>query len=226
MAPSATEIAILTLSTDATIEDSTSPAGKVWKSITKTVLAQEGCQRVYWGRQVENSNVVDFFVDWDSVGSHKNFIASPAYGPFEETFSLILDGKILVYHAYFAPHLPSSALDRISSPMTEYATFYFPSDISDIDRSSWKWAFSDFKETLEKHAKGFKRVASGWVVEELHHEAVEGNAVVFAAVFEWDDVESHLAYRETEEFQESIVRLRKASKARNMHHVKFRLIEE
>lgn len=226
MAPPATEIAILSISANTTIEDSTSPAGKAWKSVTETVIAQEGCQRVYWGRQVENPNIVDFFVDWDSVGSHKNFIASPAYEPFNETFASVLDGEIVIYHAYFAPHPPSSALNRIPSPTTEYATFYFPSDMSDLERFSWNDIFSDFKDTLAHHAEGFKAVASGWIVEELHHEEVKANAVVYAAVFEWESVESHMKFRETKEFQESIVVLRKASKARQMHHVKFKLAEK
>lgn len=221
MASPATEVAILPLSPGATIEDASSSAGKTWKSIVDTLLAQEGCQHVYWGRQVEARNTVDLFIDWDSVGSHKQFMATPVYEPFVHKFSLICDGEITVYHAHFTPHTPSSALSRIPQPSTEYITFYFPSNLSDRDRSSWDQVFSKFTQTLARHADGFNAFASGWVVEELYDEAVMGTAAVFAAVFEWNSVESHNKYRETKEFKESIIGLRNASKARYMHHVTF-----
>lgn len=221
MASLATEVATLPLSPRATIEDASSSAGKTWKSIVDTILAQEGCQHVYWGRQVETPNTLDLFIDWDSVGSHKKFMAAPTYGPFIDKFSSILDGEITLYHAHFTPHTPSSALSRTPQSTTEYITFYFPSNLSEHDISSWDQVFSKFTQTLTRHADGFIAFASGWVVEELYDEAVMGNAAVFAAVFEWNSVESHNKYRETKEFKESIIGLRNASKARYMHHVTF-----
>lgn len=156
MAPPATEIAILPLSAASTIEDPTSPAGQIWKSSLETVRAQEGCQLVYWGRQVENPNTVDFFVDWDSAEWHRKFVNSSPYKAFEDKLLSILDGKATVYDACFSPHAPSSALSRSPPPTTEYATFYFPSNISDAERNSWNLLFSHFKQTLEQNADGFK----------------------------------------------------------------------
>ena len=61
MAP-ATEIATLPLIAGATIEDSDSSAGKVWQSTLDTVSAQDGFQRAYYGREVENQSVVQLLI--------------------------------------------------------------------------------------------------------------------------------------------------------------------
>ena len=58
----ATEIAIFPVKADATIEDPHSEAGKAWQSVVKTILAQEGAQRLHWGRQVESPNLVEMLV--------------------------------------------------------------------------------------------------------------------------------------------------------------------
>lgn len=61
MAP-ATELATIPLVAGATIEDANSPAGKVWQSTLDTVSAQDGYQKAYYGREVENPSVLQFFV--------------------------------------------------------------------------------------------------------------------------------------------------------------------
>lgn len=137
MATPATEVVFLPISTETTIEKPSSPAGQVWASTIETILAQEGAQRVYWGRQLETSNIVDFFVEWDSVERHKNFIASQGYKSFSKTLAGLLDGEESICHAYFTPHAPSAALARTPSPVIEFLIFYFPSTMSDLDRSSW-----------------------------------------------------------------------------------------
>ncbi len=58
----ATELATLPLASGATIEDADSSAGKVWQSTLDTVSQQDGFQRCYWGREVENQSVVQLFV--------------------------------------------------------------------------------------------------------------------------------------------------------------------
>lgn len=62
MSSLATEIAILPLSSGANIEDPSSPLGEIWQSSLSTVAGQKGFRRLYWGRQVESSNVIDYFV--------------------------------------------------------------------------------------------------------------------------------------------------------------------
>lgn len=62
MAIPATEIATLPLSAGANIEDHSSAAGKVWQATLDTVSQQEGFQRAYYGREVENQSVLQFLV--------------------------------------------------------------------------------------------------------------------------------------------------------------------
>lgn len=69
------------------------------------------------------------------------------------------------------------------------------------------------------NAEGFKAVVAGWVVEEVPFEG--SPATAFLATVGWDSVEQHLAFRNTKEFQESIVPVREGCKGRVFHHVKF-----
>ena len=66
MAP-ATELATIPLVSGATIEDADSPAGKIWQSTLGTVSQQEGYQRSYWGREVENPSVLQLFIGKSSI---------------------------------------------------------------------------------------------------------------------------------------------------------------
>lgn len=62
MSSSVTEVAIFPLSSGANIEDPSSPFGAIWQASLNTIAGQKGFQRFYWGRQVENPNIIDFFV--------------------------------------------------------------------------------------------------------------------------------------------------------------------
>ena len=80
-----TEIALLPLKEGKTPDDPTSAAGKVHTEALNTLLAQPGVQRVYWGRQVEDPLLLRWFVDWDDIKDHENFMNSeydsPSYRP-------------------------------------------------------------------------------------------------------------------------------------------------
>lgn len=75
MAP-VTEIGIFPLIEGQDLDDPTSAAGQTLKACLETVSKQDGCQRIYWGRQVENPSIGTVFVDWESVDHHKKFVAS------------------------------------------------------------------------------------------------------------------------------------------------------
>jgi len=77
MPSNATEIATFAVLPGSNLEDPNSAPGTVWQEILTTVLDQEGAQRAYWGRQVEDPSMMHLFVDWDSVDAHKKFIAQP-----------------------------------------------------------------------------------------------------------------------------------------------------
>ena len=62
MAEPVTEVALIPLQSGAAVEDTNSPAGKIWRETMDTVKAQEGCQKCYYGREIENTNNLHFFV--------------------------------------------------------------------------------------------------------------------------------------------------------------------
>ncbi|MCJ1273232.1 hypothetical protein MMC21_001022 [Puttea exsequens] len=162
----ATEFATLPLAVGAEVEDLSSEAGKVWHSSLDTVSQQDGFQRLYWGREVENDNVLNLFIDWDSYEHHQKFIASPEYAPFGKHLKTIVDGNIIMRHVNFSPHPPSAAVSNTSSPVTEIVTCYFEAyDEGYADK------IDRLFQAFEK-APGFKTAASGWVIEDIEHEKI------------------------------------------------------
>lgn len=97
-----------------------------------------------------------FDTDWDSVQSHKEFISSSTYKPCMEVFLSHLNGPLAIYHAYFHPQSPISALNSTPTSVTEYLTFYFDVDMSDHNRSDWEKVLSTFKSVLERSAEGYR----------------------------------------------------------------------
>ena len=63
MAP-ATEIAVIFLKPDATIEDASSPAGQQFAKCRDVLKVQKGYQRQYWGRQMEDPKLLIWTIDW------------------------------------------------------------------------------------------------------------------------------------------------------------------
>jgi len=58
----ATEIAVMTFKAGATVEDPSSSAAQAFQHMLKTISQQEGFQRVFWGRRVENESEVQLLV--------------------------------------------------------------------------------------------------------------------------------------------------------------------
>lgn len=56
--PPVTEIALLYVKPDATIEDSSSPSGQQLRKVFDFVAGQKGFQRQYYGRQLEDPNLL------------------------------------------------------------------------------------------------------------------------------------------------------------------------
>ena len=80
MAP-ATELATIPLTSGAEIEDPASPAGKVWQSALDTIAQQDGFQRAYWGREVENPSVLQLFVGTYLMKFQSRSLPNPALLP-------------------------------------------------------------------------------------------------------------------------------------------------
>ncbi|KAL9610992.1 MAG: hypothetical protein Q9167_004337 [Letrouitia subvulpina] len=219
MAIPATEVVSLPLIPGIDIEDPNTAAGKVWSDTLALLRDQEGYQRSYYGRHVESPNLLHFLVDWDSIDAHTKFTTQTYYETMVKNITSILDSPVNITHTKFSPHPPSPAAN---SSVTEVVALYFPSTISDSEKSSFEESIQKFKKICEDHANGYKGFASGWVVEELEHEEMEGKAKVYQCLLGWESVEAHLAFRETQEFQDNIYLMRPSNrKAAKTHHKEY-----
>ncbi|KAL2356236.1 hypothetical protein BJ546DRAFT_595358 [Cryomyces antarcticus] len=208
-----TERAFLPLIAGADINDQSSDAGKVWQSTLETVTSQDGCQRAYYGCQLEDPTMLELLIDWDSKDSHQKFIDSDAYGPFGKHLGTIMSGGPELYHVKLTtPHTTA-----FSAPVLELATFYFESESSDVEA-----AFEKFAKVAAKSAEGLVGAASGWSIEEVEHSSLKGKGKARVLVAGWQSVDAHMKYRETQEFKESVPLLREKAKGAEMHHVELK----
>ncbi|KAL9119330.1 MAG: hypothetical protein Q9187_004119 [Circinaria calcarea] len=222
MARPVTEIAFLSLAAGSNIEDPSSPAGQIWKEFCDTVGAGETCQRIYWGRQVEDPTVLHICIDWDSVEAHIAYTKLPVFPPLSARLRSLVDGKAYLIHVHFEPHPPLAVLSGSFSPVTEILTVYLPSSTSPESQKAYEQNFAKFMKVLEECGEGYRGYRSGWVVEELEHESLGGKGKAYLAAIGWDSVEKHQATREKEKFKENIGLLKSEGvTGLEMHHVKF-----
>lgn len=76
-------------------------------------------------------------------------------------------------------------------------------------------------DALRQYAEGFITSSTGWVVEELQHESPVGTATAYISVIEWESVEKHRAFKETEAFIKVIGPIRDATTGAELHHTIF-----
>lgn len=81
-------------------------------------------------------------------------------------------------------------------------------------------------DALQTHAEGYRNISTGWVDGRIENRIVAGDATAYVAVIEWESVERHLAFRETEAFKKVIDPLRKATTGAELHHVAFRQLDK
>lgn len=68
-----TEVAFLPLQDGKILDDPATAATKTHNNCLGILLAQKGCQRVYWGLQAENTSLLLWLVDWDDIEDHIKF---------------------------------------------------------------------------------------------------------------------------------------------------------
>lgn len=81
-------------------------------------------------------------------------------------------------------------------------------------------------DALQNHAEGYKNNSTGWVDGSIENRIVAGDVTAYVAVIEWESVERHIAFRETEAFKKVIGPLRKATTGAELHHVVFRQLDK
>lgn len=120
-----------------------------------------------------------------------------AYLPAVKPIGSVCSGPHTVYHARFRP-CPSSVLAE--APVTEVMTINFPAKYSLHDQETYDNGISKFFEECHTHADGFcLAVGVGWM--KCKNSRVEKRSK-FVALFGWESVKHHLAFRETTHFKE------------------------
>ncbi|KAI9834993.1 MAG: hypothetical protein M1819_002716 [Sarea resinae] len=220
--PPVTEVCFLPLQPGADVENPSSPTGIILADALKTVQAQPGYQRAYSGRSIESPDRFYLLVDWETITSHHNFMASPTYGPFVAALGPLVSGPPTVFHAAFKPSPPTPAVSNTSSPVTEVVTFYLPASTTAAQKESWDKDWAAFSAEIAKADGVAAGMIGGWVVEEQERADVEGGkAIAFQGVIGWQSVEAHLKYKETDAFKKYIAPLREQWKSVDLYHVSF-----
>lgn len=108
-------------------------------------------------------------------------------------------------HAEFRAPMATAAV----APIVEMLTLYFPNN---VDQTNVDTTLINFIQTVVDNAKGFVGYTTGWVVEELEHENIEGKARAYAVAIGWESLEAHMGYRDTQTFKDDIVKVRAIAK--------------
>jgi hypothetical protein len=103
----------------------------------------------------------------------------------------------------------------------EFIQVFFPVDYSEEDRNKFHEDIKTFAGIVEKNWSECKGIAGGWAAEEVTDPGSGEKARVYAGLISWPSVESHMKYRETDAFKDSIHLLRGAKGLKNvvMNHV-------
>ncbi|CEJ57515.1 hypothetical protein PMG11_06206 [Penicillium brasilianum] len=194
-----TEIAFAPLKKGINVTD---PGSDAYKTLTEEAFRRikgwKACQRVYWGVEIEDPDKLRLFVNWDSLEAHEEANKDPAYLPAVIPIGSVCSGPHTVYHARFNPYPPTVLAE---APVTEVMTIYFPADYSLDDQKTYDDGMRKFFKACHTHAGGFLTSTGGWVHEVQKLE--DGEEVkAYVALFGWESVDHHLAFRETIHFNE------------------------
>jgi len=212
-----TEIAILPIASTTTIEDISTKAGETWASLQETTRNAPGCQSLYWSRWVEDKEMVQLMINWESLEAHQGFRATPDFPAFEQRFVSLMNGRPSMYHAPLVP--PQSAIKVFMAPTVEIVTMYCSSEISEGEKKKCSQNFETFLKQLMVDAEGIVAEVNGWVIEQTDFK--DEKALAFVCCIGWESIEKHVAHRQTKSFMETIHLLRSGTIGSEMHHVKF-----
>ncbi|MCJ1430789.1 hypothetical protein MMC27_000139 [Xylographa pallens] len=212
------EVAIFPIASTTTIEQSGTKAGEAWASAEEAIRNAPGCQEFFWSRWVENKDMVQVFISWDSYDHHMRYQKSPDFPFLEEKLTSVLNGPPVMFHAQLTPHPPDAAFN---APALELFTAYFPASISEEEKEKWYHNFKNFMEQLIVDAEGLVAETHGWVLEEVEHGKDKAKCKAFLCGIGWESVDKHMGHRGTESFKSSIGLLHEGALGFELHHVVF-----
>lgn len=218
---STTEIVILKLKDSAETLEGNGKGTATWQDIIDEILSQDGAQRLYWGKAIEDASMVRLFVEWNSIDHHKKFEGSEAYKPFVKKVMTVFSEITLMAHSNLKP-LQHTTRDVFTSPASELLSVFFSAEYTTAQRDKFEAGMHQFLKNIEGKAKGSRAAAAGWGVEDditnLKIPGLKGRA--FFLFIGWDKVEDHLQFRGTDAYKENIHFIRDAEDLRdflNMH---------
>lgn len=160
------------------------------------------------------------YADWDSLDAHNTFIASDPYGPFLERLRPLIDGAPQLFHIKL-PTSPSPS--PFDAPVTECISLYFQPS---IEESVYEKSFANFVAAAEKvQGSGAEGIVGGWGVEKHRFEGEGEEMRLFGGFVGWPSVETHMRFREMEEFPAVVAHLREGVEKIKVHHVAFKRFE-
>ncbi|WAO96193.1 ABM domain-containing protein [Fusarium falciforme] len=190
MARPTTEFAVLSLVPGANLVDPESEGSRIWRDCLKTLSSFEGFRSSLYSVDEKNTNTMVEIVDWESIEAHQAATESPKYGPFLEKVSTILAGPPNLKHAMLNVYGAEGELS-LSPPAAAFKgtptviqKFYFPAsvDAAAVDASALEMVHS------LRSLKGFKAAATGWLLEDVEHQALGGSAGKgFVLVTGWEN---------------------------------------
>lgn len=211
-----TQMIILPVRQDATIEDSNSQDGAIWSSFLSLLERAAGTRRVYWGRHVEEPEKTQVHVVRDTLHQHYTFISSTAWQDASSRVQpLLVSGSsisdIIVRHAMLSENTPNAQSLGKGAPVTGTAIYFV------TDRKAWEAVWALWSTVVPK-VPGCLGVTGGWVVE-----PVEGHeAGCFIAWVGWQNTKVHDDYHHTKDFKRRGVILAQGQKGfREYGHVAF-----
>jgi hypothetical protein len=232
------EIFTMPLAAGSNFGDPDNNASAVAKDCFEQIQKHSGGKKIYFGTVVEKPEVFKAIISkshnrhlshtyqllttyppsaWDSIQSHKDFMTTTEYPSFAKKFLSIKGGDHSIIHVDFKPS--NDIHDKaLTAPVTELATFLFPSAIPE----SYESGLLEFDAAnVEAKIKGYQGAAYGFAHEDevVLEDGKKGKAVVLA--IGWDSVEDHLKFRETSTFKEHINLLTDGISGAEMVHVQF-----
>ncbi|KAK0312212.1 hypothetical protein LTR01_003126 [Friedmanniomyces endolithicus] len=192
-----TEVVLCPLVPGSDVCGSHEAAGAALRDTVDGLHRCSGCQQFIAGMQLENVDMMEAFITWESLEKYHEFRKTPDHGLVVANLIKLRIQPVTPYHVEFRPF--TAFMRATEAPVTEVATFYFdgsaPTGV--LDR------FTRFREVLNKqHVSGVLGAAAGLSHEELESEGVKGTAAVL--LIGWESVDAHMAFQKTELFKNSV----------------------
>ncbi|KAL4736735.1 hypothetical protein BDV11DRAFT_172662 [Aspergillus similis] len=227
-----TQILTLTIRASATISNTTTPDGNIWRKALDILQDWGGFRALYWGRRVEEEDCeqVEVVVFRDKLEQHYAFLSS---SQFDLLKSLLVPlwptgtataspPRVRVLHAHLQD-FTRNARTLHGAPVTGTA-IYTATSIHGWEKAWALWT------TIVPGAKGCFGCTGGWIVEPPSETDTDGGGdwerqsgvreyVVFVG---WESVEDHDAYHHTQDFaRKRVVLSLHNSGWRGYGHVRF-----